>query len=159
MNKPNHNTANYMTTCLLGFCFFSDHATASMALSEWNMQTRLALPVYLKVWLGAMLLMHFCSLFFVKRFYAARWILGCFIASHIIVFYLENSATTTLLAGMVSLSHVIFWPPALYAVYHYRQQLSRSLPYKLWIGSVIFFYSVSLVFDIRDSAIYLYHAL
>lgn len=159
MTRSTHAPVISLTTGLISLCLFSEHAAASMAMSEWNMQTRLALPGYLKLWLGAMLLMHFCSLFFVKRFYAARWILGCFVASHIIVFYLEHSASTILLAGMVSLSHVMFWPPALYAVYHYRQQLSLSLPYKVWIGSVLFFYSVSLLFDIRDSIIYLSNTL
>lgn len=151
MKKTPLMTASALCTLLL----FSHASYASLALEEWNMTTRIALPLYLKVWLGAMLMTHLLSIAFIKKYNAARWVLGCFIGSHILVFGAEHSDSLVLLGGMVSASHIIFWPPALLAIYLYRTQLKNSRAYAAWVVAILFFYSVSLIFDIRDTAIFL----
>ncbi len=143
---------------LCGLCtllVFSHSSNASLALEEWNMTTRMELPLYLKIWLGVMLTTHLLSIAFVKKYNAARWVLGCFIGSHILVFGAEHSDSLVLLGGMVSASHVIFWPPALLSIYLYRAQLKISRAYTAWVVAILFFYSVSLIFDVRDTVIFL----
>jgi len=130
---------------------------ASLALEKWDMQTRLELPIYLKVWLASMLITHLLSILFIKQHVAARWVLGCFIASHAVVFGIEYSASNLLYGGMVSLSHVIFWIPALAALYRYRHEAKASSGYQIWVGAILFFYSISLIFDLRDASIWVLH--
>jgi hypothetical protein len=159
MSKNYFRTAVKASAGLFGLLIFSHSSYASLALQEWNMTTRMGLPLYLKAWLAGMLLTHLLSICFVKRHNAARWVLGCFIVSHILVFGIEHSASTVLYGGMVSLSHVVFWIPALMALYRYKHEMSQSLPYRIWASAILFFYSISLLFDVRDSFTWLSHAL
>jgi len=85
--------------------------------------------------------------------------LGCFIASHAVVFGIEYSASHLLYGGMVSLSHVIFWIPALAALYRYRHETKASSGYQIWVGAILFFYSISLIFDLRDATIWVLHSV
>jgi len=137
---------------------FSHTSQASLALEKWDMQTRLDLPLHLKVWLASMFVTHLISIFFIKKYIGARWVLGSFIGSHIVVFGVEHSANTILYGGMVSLSHIVFWIPALIAIYQYRSEIQSSWVYKGWVSTLLCFYSISLVFDVRDAIIWGIHS-
>lgn len=126
---------------------------ASLALEEWNMDARKALPMHIKLWLGGMLLTNFCSIFFLKRHVPPRWVLGMFFLSHLWIAALEYNGIA-ILGGAVSLGHIIFWAPVLYAFYRYRDGIKLS-PYGIWASAVLMFYGISLIFDVRDAVIWI----
>ena len=131
-------------------------ASASYALEEWNMETRLSLPRYLQVWLlGALLPTHLASVFFVRNHMAARWVLGGFFLSHLWLTIVEVTGAFTVHGGLVSLGHIIFWSPAIYALYRYRPEIKFPSAYGFWACVMLFIYGVSMIFDFRDAVIWI----
>ena len=90
----------------------NDHDSPD-ALLVWDNHARLSLPPILATWLGFLVVVCLASVFFVRDHTAARWVLGGFIASHVIVFTLPAISNFTIRRGFVSLVHVIFWSPGL----------------------------------------------
>ena len=133
--------------------------TAPYALSDWNMTTRESLPLAMKIWLGSMLLTMIASLVFVRRYIAARWVLAAFVVGHTWIALAEGFSLFAVKGGMVSLGHIIVWAPAIYALIANRDQIKLPSAYGLWACAMLFFYSVSLIFDIRDAAIWIAAAL
>lgn len=129
-------------------------AHASLALDPWNMDARMALPLHIKVWLGGLMIVHLSTVFFLKHHVAARWVFGAFITSHAIIFAAERMGVVVL-GGQVSFGHVVFWVPALIVLIRRRAEMNSSIPYRVWASAILFFYSVSLIFDVRDSFIWL----
>lgn len=140
---------------LLGIFVAAAPAYASMALDDWNMEARNALPAYLKLWLFSMLITHFSSIFFIRNHVPARWVLGGFVLSHAWVAYAEYSGVISLKAGLVSLGHILFWAPAIISFYRNRADIKLFSSYGIWVCIMFFFYTISLTFDIRDAVIYL----
>ena len=135
---------------------FVSEASASYALEEWNMETRLSLPLYLKVWLlGALLPAHLASVFFLRNHIAARWVLGGFFLSHLWLTVVEVTGALVVHGGLVSLGHIICWSPAIYALYRYRPEIELPSAYGIWACVMLFIYGVSMFFDFRDAAIWL----
>ncbi|MEM6411103.1 MAG: hypothetical protein AAF683_06175 [Pseudomonadota bacterium] len=134
---------------------FAPEASATYALQDWNMEARRNMPLPMKVWLGGMMIANLASLFFIKNHIAARWVAGAFVVSHAWVAVLEGTGIYAVQGGQVSLGHIIFWAPAIYALYRYRDEIRLPSAYGIWACVMIFFYSVSLVFDIRDAAIWI----
>lgn len=140
---------------LWGYFAATTDVHASMALDDWNMATRNALPTYIKIWLGSMLIAHFSSIFFVRNHTPARWVLGGFVLSHAWVAYAEYSGVINLKAGMVSLGHILFWIPALLSFYRNRTDIKLPSAYGIWACVMFFFYTISLTIDVRETAILL----
>ena len=131
-------------------------AGASYALEAWNMETRLSLPIWLGVWLlGVLLPANLASVFFVRNHVAARWVLGGFFCSHLWLTIVEVTGAFVVQGGLVSLGHIIFWSPAIYALYRYRSEIKLPSAYGIWACVMIFVYGVSMIFDVRDAAIWI----
>lgn len=129
-------------------------AGASYALQDWNMEARRNAPLLMKAWLGAMLLANLASVFFVRRHVPARWVLGAFVVSHVWIGLIEATGIFTVQGGLVSLGHIVVWAPAIYALLGSGTQIRERSPFGLWAGCMLFFYGVSLVFDVRDAFIW-----
>ena len=143
------------TALLFTLIFFASDALASYALQDWNMDTRQSLPLGMKLWLGAMMLSNISSLFFVKNHIAARWVFGMLVASHTWVFGVEYTGLFPIQGGLVSLGHIVFWAPAIYAFYRYRSEIILPSAFGIWACIQLFFYTTSLVFDFRDAFIWI----
>ncbi|GAB5489745.1 MAG: hypothetical protein Pars2KO_33150 [Parasphingorhabdus sp.] len=130
---------------------------SSMALDDWNMDARNALPTYIKIWLASMLVAHLSSVFFVRKHRPARWVLGGFLLSHLWVAYAEYSDAIDLKAGLVSFGHIVFWLPAIISFYRNRADIKLSSAYGIWACIMFFYYAVSLTIDVREATIYFRH--
>ncbi|MEM6652106.1 MAG: hypothetical protein AAF582_05860 [Pseudomonadota bacterium] len=130
-------------------------ASASYALEDWNMEARRNLPLTMKLWLGVMLITNLAAVIFVRKHVAARWVLGAWLFSHAWIALLEGTGVYTVQGGLVSLGHIIVWAPAIYALYRYRSQIELPSAYGIWASLMLFFYGVSLIFDVRDAFIWL----
>ena len=133
----------------------SPEASASYALEDWNMEARRNMPLVMKLWLGAMLVTNLAAVFFVSKHVAARWVLGAWLFSHAWIAILEGTGAYTVQGGLVSLGHIIVWAPAIYALYRYRSEIQLPSAYGIWASLMLFFYGVSLIFDVRDAFIWL----
>lgn len=130
---------------------------SSMALDDWNMEARNALPLYIKVWLASMLVAHVSSIFFVRRYAPARWVMAGFILSHAWVAYAEYSDAIELKAGLVSFGHIVFWLPAIISFYRNRADIKLPSAYGIWACIMFFYYAISLTIDVREATIYFSH--
>lgn len=139
--------------------FWSLDAHAVGALEHWDDAARHALPLHIKLWLGAMLLCNISALFFVKNHKAARWVFGGFFFSHVLVILGFWGTNTPVLAGQVSLFHIIFWTPGVYMLWRYRDEIKGLKPYAIWAPLSALFYIGSMSIDIKDAALYILHAL
>ncbi len=149
------NTVSYLIVLSITTLLISE-ANASYALQEWNMETRLNLPLWLGVWLlGVLLPANLASVFFVKNHVAARWVLGGFVCSHLWLTIVEVTGAFSVQGGLVSLGHIIFWSPAIYALYRYRSEIKLPSAYGIWACVMLFVYGVSMIFDIRDATIWI----
>jgi hypothetical protein len=131
-------------------------AAAFYALEAWNMDTRRSLPIGLQIWLLGVLLPTFlASVFFVKEHMAARWVLAGFVCSHLWLTVVEVTDAFPVQGGLVSLGHIVFWSPAIYALYRYRSEIKLPSAYGIWACMMSFVFAVSMIFDIRDAAIWI----
>lgn len=131
-------------------------AFAIEALDLWDHASRLALATPVKIWLGLMMLTNIAALAFVKKHVAARWVFAGFFLSHftgILILMLGK----TLLAGQVSLLHVIFWTPGMIALLRNRRDIKIPSAYGIWALLSLTFYFVSMVFDIPDALTFIQH--
>ncbi|GAB5454748.1 MAG: hypothetical protein Hens2KO_09770 [Henriciella sp.] len=133
-------------------------AAALSALDEWNAAARDALPVPVKVWLGMMMLTNLAALGFVRNHVAARWVFGGFLISHVIVMVMWTQGIQVL-AGQVSLFHVIFWTPGMIALVTKRAELKLTSSYAIWASCSLLFYFGSMVIDVRDAYTFVVHAV
>ena len=127
------------------------------ALQLWNNEARTSLPPFLYVWLAFMVSTYLGSLFFARRERGARWVLGGVIASHVLVAVIELGGLATMRKGLVSLTHVLAWTPALVAVARGLPATSLDSRYGRWCRLLVAVMTIALVFDYRDAAAYLYY--
>ena len=157
MIKPTLTRVSLLHLCVLAATAIPvSEAAASYALEAWNMDTRMDLPIGLQVWLLGVLLPTFLSsVFFVKEHMAARWVLGGFFCSHLWLTIVEVTGAFTVQGGLVSLGHIVFWSPAIYALYRYRSEVKLPSAYGIWACMVSLVFGVSMIFDVRDAAIWI----
>lgn len=148
-------SVKYGLALLLALAVIAPEASATYALEDWNMEARRALPLHMKLWLGAMMIANLSSLFFFKNHVAARWVLGALIVSHVWIAVLEATGLYTVQGGQVAIGHIVVWAPAIYALYRYREEIKLPSAYGVWACAMLFFYGVSLIFDFRDAFIWL----
>lgn len=125
------------------------------ALQVWNNQARLSLSPPLAAWLALLVAVCLSSVFFVGEYTAARWVLGGFIASHLIVFLLPTVTDFVMRKGFVSLMHVICWTPGLAMIIGDVLQGPGGTSYAWWSYALIVVVAISFIFDVRDSYTYL----
>ena len=122
----------------------------TIALGDWNMEARKALPLPHKLWLGGLMAVHLSSLLFVRRHVAARWVFGGFALSHVLIVYVEATGLFAMVSGMISLEHVLTFIPGLIAIYVTRNQIRWPGAYAVWVGAVVVLYSGLLWNDLPD---------
>jgi hypothetical protein len=127
------------------------------ALRPWNNAARKALPRGVLAWLGLLVSVYLASGFFVTEHLAARWVLGGFVVSHVIVFAGPALFKSfQLRAGTVSLLHVLCWTPGLILV---LGDLIGGVggAYAVWAWALALVTAIAFFFDIRDSAVLIKH--
>ena len=129
------------------------------ALQLWDNDARTSLPTFLFAWLVFMMSTYLASLFFVRHESGARWVIGGVIVSHALVVLLELGDLATMRKGLVSLTHVIGWTPALFVVARELPRTSTATWYGVWCRVLVPVMGLALVFDYRDAAAYLYQWL
>ena len=102
------------------------------ALDVWNATARDALPGYVKIWLGLMFLNNISALAFVNKHVAARWVFGGFLISHLLVMVGYWRMGVPILAGQVSLFHILFWTPGFIMLLLKRDEIKWVSPYAIW---------------------------
>jgi len=132
-------------------------AFALSALEEWNEESRNALATPVKVWLGLMMLTNIAAVGFLKNHKAARWVFAGFVISHGIVMVMWGQGMSVL-AGQVSLFHVLLWTPGMIALLRYRNEIKLPSAYGIWACLSLTFYFGSMFIDIKDAFLYLQHA-
>lgn len=126
------------------------------ALEIWDNAARLALPIWLKAWLGFLALSFLASLAFVRTERTARIVLASFVASHLGLVVL-GLAGVTIRTGLVSLAHIVAWTPGLIALLRTIPTTESGSRFGLWCRTVAAVIIVAFVFDLRDAGSYLYH--
>lgn len=133
--------------------------TLPFALELWDNAARAAMPTGLRIWLGFLLMTFLSSLFFVRHHAAARWAIAGFVASHVIVFSIDASGLAVVRRGLVSLFHVLCWAPALPLLVISALRDADYPRYRVWCGVLVAVIAIAFIFDLRDTASYLYHAV
>ncbi|MEK6237068.1 MAG: hypothetical protein N2C14_20355 [Planctomycetales bacterium] len=125
------------------------------ALLVWDNSARTSLPLGLRIWLGFLVLTILSSVFFAWDRVPPRWVLGGFILSHVVVFFLSVREHFTLRRGVVSITHVVCWSPGWVAVI--MDLFARGLgdAYGGWSLVLVLVIAVSFLFDLRDAGTYL----
>lgn len=148
-----------VASCLLGATMLTaPEAHALSAADEWDAAARAALPVRIKVWLGAMMLTNIAAIGFLKNHVAARWVFGGFVVSHGLVMVMWAMGQTVL-AGQVSLFHIIFWTPGAIMLLRRRSEIQYPSAYAIWAPLSLIFYFGSMVVDVRDATLFIQNAL
>lgn len=132
----------------------AEPAFALSALEAWNAEARDALATPVKIWLGLMMLTNIAAIGFLKNHVAARWVFAGFVISHGIVMVMWGQGVTVL-AGQVSLFHVVFWTPGVIALLRYRKEIKLPSAFGLWACLSLMFYFGSMFIDVKDALIYL----
>ena len=136
----------------------SPAAYAVTALEEWNAAARDALATPVKVWLGLMMLTNIAAIGFLKNHVAARWVFAGFVISHGLVIAMSAQGVSVL-AGQVSLFHIIFWTPGMLMLLRHRDEIQYPKAYGIWATLSLIFYFGSMIFDIPDASIYIQHLM
>ncbi|MEM7327501.1 MAG: hypothetical protein AAF437_02100 [Pseudomonadota bacterium] len=148
-----------VATCLFGAAMLNaPDAYALSATEAWDAAARAALPVHIKIWLGAMMLTNIAAIGFLKNHGAARWVFGGFVVSHGLVMAMWAMGQTVL-TGQVSLFHIIFWTPGAIMLLRRRHEIQYPSAYAIWATLSLIFYFGSMVVDVRDAALFIQHAL
>ncbi len=142
MNQPNHPPST---------------TKPPKALWVWDNRARLSLPPALAAWLAMLVLSVLAGFYFVGDHIAPRWLLVGFLVSHVIVFGLGAANLFTMRRGFVSLSHVVCWSPGLVMLLGDLISEPAFGLYFCWSMLVATILSISLLFDVRDSVVYLRH--
>jgi hypothetical protein len=127
---------------------FNDRGT--IALGDWNMAVRKALPLPYELWLGGLMAVHLSSLLFARRHVAARWVFGGFALSHVVIAYAKATGRFAMLSGTISLEHMQTFIPGLIAIYVKRSEIKWPGACAVWVGAVVVLYSGMLRNDLPD---------
>ncbi|MEM9178476.1 MAG: hypothetical protein AAGA89_02135 [Pseudomonadota bacterium] len=136
----------------------ASEAYALSATDEWNNAARIALPIHIKVWLGGMMLTNLAAIGFVKNHLAARWVFAGFVISHGVVILMAATGQI-ILAGQVSLFHIIFWTPGAIMLLRCRSEIQYPSAYAIWATLSLIFYFGSMIFDVRDALLFIRYML
>lgn len=156
MKYPISKTAIVFSLSVCVALLLTPPASALSALEEWNAAARSALSAPVKAWLGLMMLTNIAALGFVKNHVAARWVFAGFVVSHGLVMAMW-AMEMQVLAGQVSLFHIIFWTPGMIALLMRRAEIKLPSPYGIWACCSLVFYFGSMMIDVRDAYIFVSH--
>ena len=115
-----------------------------------------AIPEWVKQWMTFQHYVFAGSLLFLLWHAEARVYLAGLVLSHAISYAeIALAPVDRLGLGLVSLNHLVWIPALVFMLRRYRC-LEKRTPFGLWYHLVLFQLCFSLVFDIRDRAIYLW---
>jgi hypothetical protein len=108
-------------------------------------------------WIRWLVLIGLTAIFFAFKHTGARWVLGAYVANHSVAmgtgWLLGADALTN---GLVSVTHVVFWTPAVVVLIMGLRTINRTSLYGGWHVAALATMGISLLFDYRDSYIYLF---
>jgi hypothetical protein len=104
-----------------------------------------------------MMATYLASLFFVRSERGARWVIAGVIVSHALVVVIEAGELATMRKGLVSLTHMIGWTPALVVVARGLPQTPARTLYGKWCRLLVGVMAIALLLDARDTGMYLYY--
>lgn len=136
-----------------------DFAKGHGALEVFDGEGISAAPLWVKVWVGFMMLMFASGLIFVKSHAEARWASGGFLAGAVSGGYIFAALGLPFLSGALAIVHLLFWSPALFLLLSRRPFLNeeKSMPFRIWAALMTATIIFSFIFDIRDAYIYISH--
>lgn len=115
-----------------------------------------ALPKWVLMWMSIQRFIMLGCLWFVIWHREARVYLLAVVLSHVISYTeIAYAPVERLGLGLVSLNHLV-WIPALVLMLANRSLVVLRTPYGLWYHAALFQLIFSLIFDLRDSALYLF---
>ena len=161
MNLPKKQLISILILC---FCFFletqaNNYPSGHQALEVWDVEAQTNLPLWIKLWLIALMVIFLSGLFFVKKHIEARWLVGGVILGFFFSKVVVSLMGLVSLSGLVALIHIVFWSPALLLMLNNRPYLKEFSSYAIWSGLVTLCLLFSFFFDIRDAVIYLEYTL
>ena len=129
------------------------------ALQIFDAEGRANAPLWVRAWIIVMSVVFAAGLLFVRRRIEARWAVGGFLAVIVSVTVAQSVFGIAPYAGLLAIAHLVFWTPALVVLLQRRPFLKERSAFGIWAGLMTAVIIFSFVFDIRDAAIYLDHAL
>ncbi len=118
-----------------------------------------AIPGWVKQWMTFQHYVFAGCLLFIVWHAEARVYLSGLVLSHAISYgEIVLAPADRLGLGLVSLNHLVWIPALVFMARRYRV-LDKRTPFGLWYHMAVFQLCFSLVFDIRDSAAYLWSML
>lgn len=157
-NKILNLVSLFMATPLVAFA--QEYPKGHGALEIFDAEGMAVTPTNALVWMAISLVWIALGLFFVRRHSHARWMVGGFISGFLFLTLsgVIFNRVELQLAGFLSLSHLIFWTPALYKLLKDRPFFSKPITaFSLWSGIMTLLIVVSYYFDIQYAFTYLNH--
>ena len=137
-----------------------EYAKGHGALEVFDAEGIALAPMWVKLWVGFMLLMFATGLIaFAWKQPIARWTSGGFIVSASTGAVVFSSLGLPFLSGSIAIMHLVCWMPGLIYLVIKRPFLDaeQGLWFKVWSGLMLFTIVFSFVFDLRDAYIYIVH--
>lgn len=130
------------------------------ALEVFDAEGMALTPLWVRLWVGFMLLMFATGLFvFAWKQPAARWVAGGFIVSATTGAMVFNALGLPFLSGSIAIMHLVCWMPGLIYLVIKRPFLDEAQGrwFRVWSGTMLATILFSFVFDLRDAYIYISH--
>ena len=130
------------------------------ALEVFDGEGMEASPLWVRMWVGFMVLMFATGLFiFAWKQAIARWVAGGFIVSVSSGAFVFSALNLPFLSGSIAIMHLICWTPGLAFLILKQPFLDsdQGMAFRIWSVSMTGTILFSFVFDIRDAWIYISH--
>ena len=113
-------------------------------------------PAVVRGWIAWLVVVGVSSVFFAWRHAGARWVLGAYVCNHAVAIGSgQIFGAEALTNGLVSVTHVVFWTPAVFMLIRGLGSLDRASVYGVWHIVAMLTMAISLFFDYRDTFIFL----
>jgi len=108
-------------------------------------------------WINWLIVVGVSSLVFAWNHVGARWVLGAYVANHAVAIGTGQILGADMLTnGLVSVTHVVFWTPAVVMLILGLRRASVASVYGAWHIVALATMVISLFFDYRDSFVFLF---
>jgi len=107
-------------------------------------------------WIRWMITIGLTSAVFSISHTDARWVLAAFVANHTVAIGTGMSGLLPMGDGLINLTHVVFWTPAVIVLARSLTSVNRGSVYGVWHHLALATMVISLVFDYRDAIKYLF---
>lgn len=144
-----------------GWAVESQYSVGHGALDVFNKDGFLTTPLWVQVWVVLLISTFVMGFYFAWKHPLARWAVGGFILSMTMGHTVFELLNLPFLGGSIAIMHLVCWSPMLFLLLLKRPYLNvnESIGFRVWSGLMTAVLIFSFVFDIRDAAIYLSHAL